>query len=345
MTENRSKAFFINGGAGRVLCSIPVLEKYYEESRDEDFIVICESGTELYKGHPLLDSRSYDHWHKNIFRDKLKNMTLVSPEPYRVWEYYNQRCNLTQAFDIEINNKGIRELELPKIYLSREEEISGFALINEIREKLKKDQIVVFQPFGRGTQDNNGIPIDPSGRSFDFENVVNMINKFQKQNWGVVLFSEIKINPQKAKLKEEIAQPEGANLRVWTSILQSADLFVGCDSVGQHIAHAVKVPTISVLGSTFPINTSYPESDIFKVVDLGEGQRQYSPIRIVIDEAADRNNEKLMYLTEDLENYIIDECKKIIKTPLESSKKDNKVKSLSIKNNSLVGNNPLQKVK
>jgi len=30
----RSKAFFINGGAGRVICSIPALEKYAEESGD-----------------------------------------------------------------------------------------------------------------------------------------------------------------------------------------------------------------------------------------------------------------------------------------------------------------------
>jgi hypothetical protein len=30
----RSKAFFINGGAGRVLCSIPALEKYAETHPD-----------------------------------------------------------------------------------------------------------------------------------------------------------------------------------------------------------------------------------------------------------------------------------------------------------------------
>ena len=28
---SRSKAFFINGGAGRVICSIPALEKYEQE--------------------------------------------------------------------------------------------------------------------------------------------------------------------------------------------------------------------------------------------------------------------------------------------------------------------------
>ena len=83
MSTTRSKAFFMNGGAGRVICSIPALEKYAEESGDKDFIIVCEGGTEFYKGHPLLDSKAYDAWQKNIFQDKLKNMDLVSPEPYR----------------------------------------------------------------------------------------------------------------------------------------------------------------------------------------------------------------------------------------------------------------------
>ena len=37
----RNKAFFINGGAGRVVCSIPALEKFAEENPDNNFIIIC----------------------------------------------------------------------------------------------------------------------------------------------------------------------------------------------------------------------------------------------------------------------------------------------------------------
>ena len=98
MTE-RTKAFFINGGAGRVLCSIPALEKYAEEV-DKNFIVVCEGGTDFYRGHPILHSRCYDHWHKNLFEDKLVDCELLTPEPYRVWEYFNQKCSIAQAYDI-----------------------------------------------------------------------------------------------------------------------------------------------------------------------------------------------------------------------------------------------------
>ena len=54
----RSKAFFINGGAGRVICSIPALEKYAETH--DDFIIVAEGGMNFYKGHPVLHKYAYD---------------------------------------------------------------------------------------------------------------------------------------------------------------------------------------------------------------------------------------------------------------------------------------------
>ena len=73
LNMSRNKAFFINGGAGRVVCSIPALEKFAEENPDNKFIIVCEGGTDFYKGHPLLHAKAYDVWHKNLFEDKLKS--------------------------------------------------------------------------------------------------------------------------------------------------------------------------------------------------------------------------------------------------------------------------------
>ena len=134
----RPKSFFINGGAGRVLCSIPALEKYQEDHPDEEFLIVCEGGTDFFKGHPKLDHKVYDHWHKNLFQEHIKQRDCESPEPYRVWEYYNQKASLGQCYDIEINNKGVRDLPRPTIKLSQQEAMSGVKLIQEVKEKLKK---------------------------------------------------------------------------------------------------------------------------------------------------------------------------------------------------------------
>jgi len=302
MTQ-RAKAFFINGGAGRVVCSIPALEKYAEE-HGTNFIIVCEGPTDFYKGHPILHERAYDHWHKNLFEDKLINMDLVSPEPYRVWEYYNQRCSIAQAYDIAINNKGIRDLPRPTMKLSNEEMFTGFNVIAEVKEKTKKDKVIVFQPFGRGVQSQNGVIFDPSARSFEGQSVINIIKELQKK-YAVILMSEIGIDFQKHGCKDPVAHPQGINLRQWAGVIANADYFLGCDSVGQHLAYALDKPATIVVGSTFAINVSFPDYEKFDVLDMGGDIRRYSPIRITMDEVADRGNDGIMLMNDKVEEAIV----------------------------------------
>ena len=46
---------------------------------------------------------------------------------------------------------------------------------------------------------------------------------------------------------------------------------------------------------------------------MGEVSRVYSPIRITVDEYADRVNEGIMQMNEQIEEHIIDEVKNNIK--------------------------------
>lgn len=302
MTQ-RAKAFFINGGAGRVICSIPALEKYAEEV-SKDFIIVCEGGTEFYKGHPFLHERAYDHWHKNLFEDKLINMELVTPEPYRIWEYYNQKCSIAQAYDIAINNKGIRDLQKPTLRLSNEEMFTGFNVTKEVKEKTKKDRVVVFQPFGRGVQNTNGIIFDGSGRSFEGSSTINIVKQLQKK-YAVIVMAEFGIDFSKHGCKEPVAMPQSISLRQWAGIIANADYFLGCDSVGQHLAYSLDKPATVVVGSTFSINVSYPNYSKFDVLDMGGTIRKYSPIRITVDEVADRVNDGIMVMNDKIEDAIV----------------------------------------
>lgn len=301
----RSKAFFINGGAGRMICSIPAFEKYEEESGDKDFIIVCEGGTDVFKGHPTLDKRVYDHWHRNLFQDKLKDMDIVSPEPYRVWEYYNQKCSIAQAFDIEINKKGIRPLPRPTLMLSKDELLQGRYVVNEVKNKLKKEKLVVIQPFGRGIEYIDETLVDKTGRSFELKDLKQIVKKLQSNGYAVIMMSEFKVDLTDAKLKDEVATPENTNIRIWAGIIKYADHFLGCDSLGQHLAYAVKTPVTAVIGSTYPINVSYPDAEGVDILDMGEIDREYSPIRITMDERIDRKNEKLMTMTDEITTLVV----------------------------------------
>jgi ADP-heptose:LPS heptosyltransferase len=310
---SRNKAFFINGGAGRVVCSIPALEKFHEENPDNDFIIVCEGGTDFYKGHPVLHAKAYDVWHKNLFEDKLKNMDIESPEPYRVWEYYNQQASLAQAYDIAINHKGVRDLPKPNIKLSKGEQLAGQQVINDVKEKTKKDKVIVFQPFGRGVFEDNGVVTDFSGRSFEAQNVINIVKKLSK-DYAIVFMGELAIDFQRHGTTQPVAIPKNIDLRAWAGIISRADHFLGCDSVGQHLAYAFDKTATVVVGSTFKENISYPNNPNFTVFDMGEGERIYSPIRITVDEFADRVNEGMMAMNDKIEDVIIDDIQKRLGT-------------------------------
>jgi hypothetical protein len=302
----RSKAFFVNGGYGRVVCSIPAFEKYAEESGDNDFIIVCEGGTDAFKGHPILDERAYDIWHKNLFREKIKDRECVTTEPYRVWEYYNQECSLTQAFDIQINDKGIRELPKTKLYLSKEELLVGKQIVDEVKEKLKKDKVICIQPFGRSSTVNNNTFMDSSGRSIEYKDLKSIIKKLQKEKFAVVIMSEYKFDFSKDGFADEVAMPDNVSLRQWASVIKNCDHFLGCDSVGQHLSYQAETLTTIVIGSTFPVNVSYPDCEYFNIIDLGMHDRVYDPIRILPDEYTSRKNENIMYMSAEIQDYVVD---------------------------------------
>ena len=308
----RSTAFFINGGAGRVITSIPAFEAYEKENPNDDFIIVCEAGTDFYKGHPTLHKRAYDTWHKGLFESFIKERNCVSPEPYRVWEYYNQECSLAQAFDIEINNKGLRDVIIPSVYLNKIEKAQGENVIKEVKETTGKDKVIVIQPFGRTTEEDL---IDVTSRSFRAEDMLDIANELKK-DFAVILMSEIQLNMKNTKDDNiPIAQPQIPDIRVWAGVINAADHFLGCDSVGQHIAKALDTQSTVVIGSTYPINTSYVDDKSVTIFDIGKDMRVYSPIRITNEEEPDRVNDKCMDLSKSQTKDIVDSIRKKLGKP------------------------------
>lgn len=291
------KAFFINGGAGRVLCAIPALE-YYVKNTDPTAVIVVEGWIDLYLTSKILAGNVHSANDPNLF-DKLKDREIITPEPYKLNAYFTQRCNLVQAFDMLINYdvppETIPETKDYNIFIGKKDIATANELVNEARNHFKKQQVVVFQPFGKTAGFQGNTIIDESGRSFEVDDIIKIIEELNK-NYAVIMMSELKIPTDKAL---GVMVPESVSLLQWTGIINAADYFLGCDSVGQHIAHALKKPGTVVIGSTFPENISYPKSSTLTIIDNGKDERKYSPIRVVVDIRIDRHNENLMALTEE----------------------------------------------
>ena len=303
----RSKVFFINGGAGRVVASIPAVEKYAETHAA--FIIVCEGGMNFYRGHPVLHKYAYDNWHKGLFEDKIKDRDCITPEPYRQWHYYNQKCSLSQAFDIEINGLDEpRELPAPNITLAKGEGIQGMQLVDEAISTTGKEKVIVIQPFGRGIMDTGGYMFDPTSRSFNLSDISTIINNLKK-DYCVIVMSEFPFQTEEGESKDAYIVPNIEDIRIWASIIDRADHFLGCDSVGQHIAKAVGSTVTAVIGSTYPINISYPNDPKFDIIDLGEDRRTFSPIRLTMEDYQDIQNDECMSMTEKDISAVIKSCR------------------------------------
>ena len=88
------------------------------------------------------------------------------------------------------------------------------------------------------------------------------------------------------------------------------------DSIGQHICKATldKKATV-VIGSTYPVNISYPEDKNFDIIDIGLDKRKYSPIRLTMDETIDRYNDQAMEMSSGKVKEVINSVRKALGKP------------------------------
>lgn len=292
------KVFYVNGGTGRVVCALPALELYAKENKE--FYVVCESGLDMFLGNPTLQDKAFDVNHKDIFEQLLRNGEIVTTEPYRDNDYYNQRCSIGQAFDKQINGAQLgRELPRPKLYLNKDEELHAIAAINIAKKEHGKEKTIVIQPYGRGAQlaNDTNVIADTGTRSLEQKDYLKLVERL-RQSYNILCMSEIPTPGDTFTV-----QPKNLDLRKWAAVIELADYFIGCDSVGQHFAYAFNVPGTVILGSTYGINVSYPE--YFNIWEKPGFTKRYSPIRVSDMNAhlADRINDQGLTLSdEDFEN-------------------------------------------
>ena len=307
------KAFFINGGAGRVLCAIPPLE-HYKEKVDPSVVIVAEAWTDLFLSSPSLRDSVYPFGHKGLFKEKLRDRELIAPEPYRLNAYFNQKVNLIQAFDMLINDnlEEIPETKKFNLDIARHDQAYGYNYVSQVKAQTGKDKVIVFQPLGSGARQDGDFLIDSSGRSFELKDIVTICQDLSK-DYAIILMTNV---PIPVNVPMGAAVPDAGMLQ-WMGIVNASDYFLGCDSMGQHYAHALGKPATVVIGSTFPQNISYPDNPDFTIIDNGKSKREYNPFRVTHDLALERGNEDLMVL----DDKTIKEIISSVRTKLDSKKK------------------------
>lgn len=184
-------------------------------------------------------------------------------------------------------------------------------VITDLKIQRGKDITIILQPFGRGTiKDRNDI-LDEGSRSLNPDVYIKLVKKLH-QDYNCIFFGEPNF-----VLEEDPSLKLQGDLRFWAAVIDSADYVVGCDSVAQHMARATNTPGTIIMGSTFAINTSYP--DWFNIWENTKIEKKYNPIRIcgLDGHLTDRLNDRIMDLDDDQIEDIYQSIVKDIKKKVE----------------------------
>lgn len=294
------KVFMIDGGAGRVIAAIPALLKYHRNNPDNDWAILIGGWDTLLWGIQELQDRTYSMDTKGVFENVvMKAEEVISPEPYRVPGYFKQELSLAEAFDVLINNTHDHsDLGVPKMVLSKQEMLNSAKMVMECKKAQQKQKTIIVQPYGRSANRiEEKILIDESTRSVEPHVYLSLVKKLSTKYNVIFMGDQDQMLPQ-----DDITFKPQGDLRAWAGFINEVDYFIGCDSLGQHMARAFGTPGTVIMGSTFAINTTYP--DYFNIYEK-EDTKKYSPIRIsgLDSHLADRYNDKLMdFSNEEINN-------------------------------------------
>lgn len=305
--------FYIDGGAGRVITAIPALLKYARLNPGADWAVLVPAWDYLFWGILELQDRTYGIDTKGVFDNVVKGSDrIITPEPYRLPAYFRQEISLAQAFDREINGSTDHsDLGVPQLVFNKAETLVAKNTIGDLKNIQKRQKTVIFQPFGRGAKIEREEIVDEESRSLDPKAYLHLVRKLS-QRYNMVFFGE----PQFQMKDDKFAANYTCDLRQWAALIAECDYFIGVDSVGQHMARAVGKPGTVLIGSTFAVNTSYP--DYFNIIEKA-GAKKYSPIRITgLDSIlANRLNEDSMRFSDkelnDIYSNIVADIEKKVK--------------------------------
>jgi ADP-heptose:LPS heptosyltransferase len=301
------KIFNIDGGIGRVITALPSLLKYHQNHLNEEWYISIMGWDYVPLSIPQLQERTFNPDTKGVWENIfMKADEVISPEPYRLPNFYKGKISLAEAFDEIINQTDDHsDLEYETLQLSQAEIRKGQEIIYKAYESQGKEQTIVINPYGSTAQVCPLGVYDDSLRSLQ-EGMFNQLCEWLAEDYNIIYMGYPHLLSQDNKFVY-VPQPN-PHMREWMGIISQVDYLIGCDSVGQHIARATGTKGCVIMGGTDATNMSYP--DYFKIIQ--RKKPVYSPMRIssLQSNLAERLNKECIEYSDD---EILDTYEKIKK--------------------------------
>jgi hypothetical protein len=273
----------IDGGIGRVICSVPAIEKMSKKRR----VIVVTSHPEVFWHNPNI-YKVYNLNREYLWDDVIKHGEFFYPEPYFNHQYYTQKQHMIQSFDMLLNNEGEGKFVLPKIYLSREEMLWAIDFINGRKKQFGKS-IAMLQCYGSTCNIVENKHVDNTHRSLPKYVVDEICDRSNCLyiNASHIPMDHMNVWQQKFTIRELFA------------LTSFCDFIVSIDSYLSHTGAGFGKQGILFFGGTYPANLGYPN---YKMVLRDDYPKNYFPNRFVgyVDE-----NKGALDFTEDEIDQII----------------------------------------
>jgi len=260
-TEPTEQAFVIqvDGGIGRIICSVPAIEALAQTRR----VIVLTSHPEVFSYNPHV-YKVYSLNREYLWDDVIRHGEFLYPEPYYNHLYYNQKLHLMQMFNLLLIGAS-GEITMPNLYFTQEEHNWAGEFISQRRQEHGKD-VVMLQCFGSAARVDNDTVIDPTYRSLP-SNVVEAI--CNNTNYTYINASHIPLNFPNVWNQQ-------LTLRQLLVLTVYCDFIIGVDSFLLHVGNACGKNGIAFFGATYPENLSY---DRYRTIQRQGYPKVYVPNR------------------------------------------------------------------
>lgn len=269
------KIINIDGGIGRVITALPALLKYHKNHPNEEWYVSIMGWDYVPLGIPELQERTFNPDTKGTWENYFMMADkVISPEPYRLPNFYKGKISLAEAFDEIINEtEDHSDLNYENLNLSLSEIRKGQEIIYKAYESQGKEQTIVINPYGSTAQTNPLGVYDDTLRSIPEEMFLKLC-ELLSEDYNIIYMGYRHLLSEDNKFVY-VPQPD-LHIREWMGVISQVDYVIGCDSVAQHIARAIGTKGCVIMGGTNPSNMSY--TDYFRIIQRKEAK--YSPMRV-----------------------------------------------------------------
>jgi hypothetical protein len=288
---------WIDGGIGRVITSIPALLKYHKNHPNEEWYIMIPGWDFVMWGIPELQERTFNPDSKGSFEHYFWNADkVITAEPYRVPAYYRNEISLREAFDVVINDTDDHS-DLPpmQLNLSFPEKRRAVEVIEEAKQRHKKQKTIVLQPYGAAATPYSSGVFDDSLRSMP-KNMLDYFIQELSRDYNLIFMGAKEFHDLRT-----YKPSSDLNLREWAAIIEAADYFIGCDSCGQHMRKCFNKKASVMIAGTHRINITYKDFHII------ERNVPFNPDSMRISGfyshmAARLNEKRIKFTQEEIEN-------------------------------------------